>query len=110
MAIIVLGLFAIPRLSVSLLPSLSPPVINVNVTYPNVSPGSVETLVTRPIENAVSRVAGIDTIESTSAEGSTRVRAQFHFGVNIDTAAVDVQQQVDRIRGQLPNDPTRCRS
>lgn len=105
-AIIVLGLFAVPRLAVSLLPSLSPPVINVNVTYPNVSPASMETLVTRPIENAVSRVAGIDTIESTSAEGSSRVRAQFHFGVNIDTAAVDVQQQVDRIRGQLPNDPT----
>ncbi|MDQ6826798.1 MAG: efflux RND transporter permease subunit, partial [Candidatus Eremiobacteraeota bacterium] len=105
-AIVVLGLFAIPRLAVSLLPSFSPPVINVTVTYPNVSPGSMETLVTRPIENAVSRVGGIDTIESTSAEGSSRVRAQFHFGVNIDTAAVDVQQQVDRIRGQLPNDPT----
>ncbi|MBV8688914.1 MAG: efflux RND transporter permease subunit, partial [Candidatus Eremiobacteraeota bacterium] len=104
-AIIVLGLFSIPRLAISLLPSFSPPIISVNVTYPNVSPGSMETLVTRPIENAVSRVAGIDTINSTSAEGQTSVRAQFHYGVNIDTAAVDVQEQVDRIRGQLPNDP-----
>ncbi|HEY8296670.1 MAG TPA: efflux RND transporter permease subunit [Candidatus Baltobacteraceae bacterium] len=105
-AIIVLGLFAIPRLAISLLPSFSPPVISVTVSYPNVSPDSIETLVTRPIENAVSRVAGIDTIESTSSEGSSRVRAQFHYGVNIDTAAVDVQEQVDRIRGQLPNDPS----
>ncbi|MEO6912762.1 MAG: efflux RND transporter permease subunit, partial [Candidatus Baltobacteraceae bacterium] len=105
-AIIVLGLFALPRLPISLLPSFSPPVISVSVTYPNVAPQSMETLVTRPIENAVSRVAGIDNIESTSSEGSTRVRAQFHYGVNIDTAAVDVQEQVDRIRGQLPNDPT----
>lgn len=105
-AIIVLGLFALPRLAVSLLPSFSPPVISVNVTYPNVAPESMETLVTRPIENAVSRVPGIDNIESTSSEGSTRVRAQFHYGVNIDVAAVNVQQQVDRIRGQLPNDPT----
>jgi len=105
-AIIVFGVFAIPRLAISLLPSFSPPVINVNVTYPNVAPEQIETLVTRPIENAVSRVAGIDNIESTSSEGSSRVRAQFHYGVNIDTAAVDVQQQVDRIRAQLPNDPT----
>lgn len=104
-AIIVLGLFALPRLAISLLPSFSPPVISVSVSYPNVSPDSMETLVTRPVENAVSRVAGIDSIESTSSEGSSRVRAQFHFGVNIDTAAVDVQEQVDRIRGQLPNDP-----
>jgi HAE1 family hydrophobic/amphiphilic exporter-1 len=105
-AIGLLGVFAIPRLAVSLLPSFSPPVISVNVTYPNVAPESMETLVTRPIENAVSRVPGIDNIESTSSEGSSRVRAQFHYGVNIDTAAVDVQNQVDRIRGQLPNDPT----
>ncbi|MBV8727812.1 MAG: efflux RND transporter permease subunit, partial [Candidatus Eremiobacteraeota bacterium] len=105
-AIIVLGIFAMPRLAISLLPSFSPPIINVSVNYPNVGPEQIETLVTRPIENAVSRVPGIDYIESTSSEGNSRVRAQFHFGVNIDTAAVDVQQQVDRIRGQLPNDPT----
>ncbi len=105
-AIVVLGVFAIPRLPVALLPTFSPPVINVSVTYPNVAPESMETLVTRPLENAVSRVPGIDNIESTSSEGNSRVRAQFHFGVNIDTAAIDVQEQVDRIRAQLPNDPT----
>ena len=105
-AIGLLGVFAIPRLAVALLPSFSPPVISVNVNYPNVAPESIETLVTRPIENAVSRVPGIDNIESTSSEGSSRVRAQFHYGVNIDIAAVNVQNQVDRIRGQLPNDPT----
>jgi HAE1 family hydrophobic/amphiphilic exporter-1 len=105
-AIVVLGLFALPRLPIALLPSFSPPVITVNVTYPNVAPESIETLVTRPVENAVSRVPGIDNIESTSSEGASRVRAQFHFGVNIDTAAVNVQEQVDRIRSQLPNDPT----
>lgn len=105
-AILLLGIFAIPRLPIALLPSFSPPVIAVTVTYPNVAPEQMETLVTRPIENAVSRVPGIDNIESTSDEGSTRVRAQFHYGVNIDIAAVNVQNQVDRIRGQLPNDPT----
>ena len=105
-AIVVLGVFALPRLPIALLPTFSPPVINVSVTYPNVAPESMETLVTRPLENAVSRVSGIDTIESTSSEGNSRVRAQFHYGVNIDTAAINVQEQVDRIRGSLPNDPT----
>jgi len=70
-----------------------------------VAPDSMETLVTRPIENAVSRVAGIQQINSTSALGVSTVTAQFYYGVNIDTASVDVQQQVDRIRSQLPNDP-----
>ena len=105
LAIVVLGVFALPRLPVALLPSFTQPVVNVSISYPNVGPEQMEALVTRPIENAVSRVNGIQLISSTSSEGTTQVRAQFYFGTNIDTAAVDVQQQVDRISSQLPNDP-----
>ncbi len=105
LAIIVLGFFALPRLPISLLPNFTQPVVTVSVTYPNVGPQQMETLVTRPIENAVSRVNGIQQINSSSSEGSTRVTAQFYFGTNIDTAAVDVQEQVSRIWGTLPNDP-----
>ena len=105
LAIIVLGVFALPRLPIALLPNITQPVVTVSVTYPNVGPEQMESLVTRPIENAVSRVNGIQQINSTSSEGQTSVSAQFYFGTNIDTAAVDVQQQIDRIRAQLPNDP-----
>jgi HAE1 family hydrophobic/amphiphilic exporter-1 len=105
LAIVVLGIFALPRLPIALLPTFSPPVVTVSVTYPNVGPAQMETLVTRPIENAVSRVNGIQQINSTSSEGQTSVNAQFYYGTNIDTAAVDVQEQVDRVRSQLPNDP-----
>ncbi|MDE2481704.1 MAG: efflux RND transporter permease subunit [bacterium] len=105
LAIIILGVFALPRLPVALLPNFTYPVVNVSVSYPNVGPEQMEALVTRPIENAVSRVNGVQLIDSTSSEGQTEVRAQFYYGTNIDTAAVDVQQQVDRIRSQLPNDP-----
>jgi HAE1 family hydrophobic/amphiphilic exporter-1 len=104
-AIIVLGLFAFPRLPVSLLPSFSPPVVTVAVNYKNVAPEQMETLITRPIENAVSRVPGIQQINSQSSEGTSEVTAQFYYGTSIDTAAVDVQQQVARIWSSLPNDP-----
>src|SRR6202521_6334728 len=104
-AIVVLGLFAAPRLAVALLPTFAPPVVSVNVSYTNASPETIETTVTRPIENAVSRVAGIDIIESTSTQGQSTVRAQFSFGTDINVAAVDVQQQIARIRASLPNDP-----
>ncbi|MGR4065971.1 MAG: efflux RND transporter permease subunit, partial [Vulcanimicrobiaceae bacterium] len=105
LAIIVLGIFAIPRLPIALLPNFTQPVVTVSVTYPNVGPEQMETLITRPIENAVSRVNGIQQINSSSSEGASTVTAQFFFGTNIDTAAVDVQEQVDRIWGNLPNDP-----
>src|SRR5579871_622120 len=106
LAIVVLGLFAGPRLAVALLPTFAPPVVTVTVAYNNVSPETLETSVTRPIENAVSRVAGIDFIESTSSPGLSVVRVQFEFGTDINVAAVDVQQQVARIRASLPNDPS----
>ncbi len=104
-AIVVLGIFALPRLPVSLLPSFSPPVVFVSISYKNVAPQQMETLITRPIENAVSRVAGVEQINSRSSEGSSTVIAQFYYGTNIDTAAVDVQEQVARIYSSLPNDP-----
>src|SRR6202162_168279 len=105
LAIVVLGLFAAPRLAVALLPTFAPPVVSVSVGYSNVSPETIETTVTRPIENAVSRVSGIDILESNSFEGLSTVRVQFEFGTDINVAAVDVQQQVARIRASLPNDP-----
>jgi HAE1 family hydrophobic/amphiphilic exporter-1 len=104
-AIVILGLFALPRLAVALLPTFAPPVVTVSTAYGNASPETIESTVTRPIENAVSRVSGIDILESSSFRGQSTVRVQFNFGTDLNVAAVDVQQQVARIRASLPNDP-----
>ena len=104
-AIVVLGIFAFPRLPIDLLPSFTPPVVNVEIQYTNVAPETMETLITRPMENAISRVSGVQQINSTSSEGDSQITAQFYYGTNIDTAAVDVQQQVQRAFSQLPTDP-----
>src|SRR5271166_130978 len=104
-AIVILGLFALPRLAVALLPAFAPPVVTVSTSYGNASPETIESTVTRPIENAVSRVSGIDILESNSYQGQSTVRVQFNWGTDINVAAVDVQQQVARIRASLPNDP-----
>lgn len=104
-AIVILGLFALPRLAVALLPTFAPPVVTVSTAYGNASPETIESTVTRPIENAVSRVSGIDILESNSYQGQSTVRVQFNFGTDLNVAAVDVQQQVARIRASLPNDP-----
>ena len=104
-AIVVLGVFAVPRLAVALLPYFAPPVVSVTTAYGNAAPETIESAITRPIENAVSRVAGVDFLESTSNPGQSIVRVQFDYGTDINVAAVDVQQQVARIRASLPNDP-----
>jgi len=105
LAIIVLGIFALPRLPIDLLPTFQPPVISVTVNYGNVAPETMESTVTRPIENAVARVSGIDYLQSDSYQGQTQVRAIFKYGTDINVAATDIQQQIARISNQLPNDP-----
>ena len=104
-AIVVLGIFALPRLPVDLLPSFQPPVVSVTVNYGNVSPETMESTITRPVENAVARVSGIDYLQSDSFQGQSVVRAQFKYGTDINVATNDIEQQVARIRSQLPNDP-----
>jgi HAE1 family hydrophobic/amphiphilic exporter-1 len=104
-AIIVLGVFALPRLAVNLLPTFTPPVVSVTVNYGTVAAETMETTITRPIENAVSRVSGIDFLQSDSFQGQSVIRAQFKFGTDINVAAVDIQQQVARAANQLPVDP-----
>ncbi|MBV9438401.1 MAG: efflux RND transporter permease subunit, partial [Candidatus Eremiobacteraeota bacterium] len=104
-AIVVLGLFAIPRLPIALLPAFQPPVVSVTINYGNVAPATMESTVTRPVENAVSRVSGIDYLQSDSFQGQTTVRAVFKYGTDINVAATDIQEQIARIATQLPNDP-----
>jgi HAE1 family hydrophobic/amphiphilic exporter-1 len=104
-AIVILGIFAYPRLPVDLLPSFQPPVVTVTINYGNVAPETMESTVTRPIENAVARVPGIDILQSDSFQGQSVVRAQFKYGTDINVAATDMQEQIAQIQNQLPNDP-----
>ena len=71
---------------------------------PRVGPLEMEELVTRPIEQAVSAVAGLERVESTSSEGSSMVRLNFAWGSDLSEAADDVRTRVDRVRGRLPED------
>jgi len=105
LAIVILGIFAFPRLAVDLLPSFQPPVVSVTINYGNVAPETMESTVTRPIENAVARVSGIDILQSDSFQGQSAIRAQFKYGTDINVAATDIQEQIARIQNELPNDP-----
>lgn len=102
--VILLGGIAFSRLPVDLMPELTYPTLTVRTDYPNVGPQEVEDLVTRPIEEAVAAIAGVETITSNSAEGQSTVRIEFTWGTDLDEAADEVRTRVDRIRNQLPEE------
>jgi HAE1 family hydrophobic/amphiphilic exporter-1 len=102
--IFALGAISFSRLAVDLLPNLTMPYITVSTTYEGVGPEEIENLISKPIEEAVSTVNGVDKITSTSMEGVSQVSIQFNWGTNMDTAAADVRAKIDRVRGRLPDE------
>src|SRR5690606_30016969 len=108
-ALVVLGTVALKRLAVDEYPDVSYPIVMVQTTYPGASPEVVEREVSRPIEQALNTVQGLDEVTSTSREGSSMVRVRLQLGVNVGEALQDVQAKVARLRRQLPQtveDPT----
>lgn len=105
-ALVLLGFICYLRLPVDLLPRIDIPTVAVNVSWPNTAPEEMETQITRPIEQAVSTVRGLYMVQSNSSQGGASVRVMFNYGVNIDQAAIDVSQAVQRAKGRFPNDPT----
>src|SRR5262245_35311338 len=85
--VILLGLMSLPRLPVDLMPDITVPSLTVPVSYAGVGPLEMEELVTRPIEQAVSATSGVERLESTSSEGSSRVTLNFAWGTDLNEAA-----------------------
>ena len=104
MVIILLGAISLTRLPVDLMPDTQMPTITVRVNYQGVGPLEMEELVTRPIEQAVSAVAGLERVDSTSSEGNANVRLNFAWGTDLSEAADEVRTRLDRVRGRLPED------
>jgi HAE1 family hydrophobic/amphiphilic exporter-1 len=102
--VMLIGGLSLARLPVDLMPDVSFPSITVRVGYAGVGPLEMEELVTRPIEQALSAVAGLERLESTSAEGSARVTLNLAWGTDLNEAADDIRNRLDRVRGRLPEE------
>lgn len=105
-ALVLLGFVCLFRLPIDLLPRVDIPTVAISVNWPNTAPQEMETQIARPLEQSVSTVPGLKLVTSSSSLGSTFVRVQFNYGVDIDAAAIDVMQAVQRAKRRFPNDPT----
>ena len=105
--VIILGGISLIRLPIDLMPDITYPTLTVQTLYENASPEEIEELVTRPIEEAMSAVPGVENVYSTSSEGSSDVRVTFSWGTDLDTASNDIRDRLDRVIRHLPDDVER---
>lgn len=98
MAFVVIGLFSYQRLPVDQFPDITFPIVVVQTSYPGASPESVESDVTRKVEEIVNTIAGIDEIFSHSYQGTSVVVVRFDLSVDVGQAAQDVRDKIALIR------------
>ena len=97
------GVYAIPSLKQQLLPSLEFPGAFIGASLPGASPEIIEQQITKPIEDAVKGADGLDTIQSTTREGSATIQVTFEFGTDLDNAINQLTTSVNRIQPTLPD-------
>ncbi len=100
--LVVLGAIAFTRLTLRELPNIDPPIVSVQVAYPGASAAVVETRITQVLEDAVSGIEGIETLESRSRNGEASVTIEFSLNREIEASANDVRDAISRIADRMP--------
>ena len=103
-ALVVLGLFSYRELGLDLMPKTDYPVVVVSTSLPGASSEEIETQVTKPIEEVVNSISGVDELRSMSDQGMSRVIITFVLERDIETAVQDVRDKVATIVAKFPRD------
>ncbi|MEE8278622.1 MAG: efflux RND transporter permease subunit, partial [Thermoanaerobaculia bacterium] len=104
LGILVLGWISLARLPLEFLPSFSSSSITVTAPYRSSSPEEVERLLVQPLEDSLGTINGIDTLSASASADAARIRISFVDGTDMDLAAVEVRDRIDRVRHLLPDD------
>jgi len=102
--VILFGFISLMKLPQELFPPITYPQLTVFTVYANAAPEEVETLLTKPIEEAVGTVSGLKTVRSISKEGVSLVMAEFDWDQNMDFASLRTREKVDLAKARLPRE------
>ena len=102
--LMVLGVMAFSRLTLRELPAIDPPIVSVDVNYPGASAAVVETRITQVLEDALSGIEGIETLQSRSVNGRSAVTLEFTATRDIEAAANDVRDAISGVADRMPEE------
>jgi multidrug efflux pump subunit AcrB len=102
--IMLFGIIGFNSLGVREYPSIDPPVINIRTSYAGANAEVIESQITEPLEKALTAIAGIRTVSSSSNQGSSQITAEFTLETDLEAAANDVRDKVAQAVRLLPLD------
>lgn len=101
--LVMIGISLYPKISIDLLPNMEIPTVLVRCEYEGASPSEIEVEIAKRIEDAVSSLDGIKHVTSVSIEDEARVQLEFNMGIDVDVAATDIREALNRIREDFPD-------
>jgi multidrug efflux pump len=104
LSVMLIGLVSYTRLPVREYPKIDEPVVTVDTTYRGASAEIIESRVTKPLEDSLAGIEGVDVITSISRQENSQISVRFKLERNPDSAASDVRDRVSRVRNKLPTD------
>jgi hydrophobic/amphiphilic exporter-1 (mainly G- bacteria), HAE1 family len=104
-AVLLFGFVSLSRLEVTLLPNLSYPTLTIRTELPGAAPTEVETLLSKPIEEALGIIKNVRQVRSVSQAGRSDVTLEFNWGTEMDLAVLDVREKLDAL--VLPKEAVR---
>ena len=104
LALVLTGAVAYLGLPIKNYPNIDFPIVQVTVTRSGAAPAEMESQVTRPIENAIAGIPGVESIFSNVSQGVSSTQVEFVLGENLQKATDDVRSKIDQIRNDLPRD------
>ncbi len=104
LGVLVLGGLALERLPLEFLPTISSSNVSVSVPYPSSSPEEISRLIVHPLEDSLGTLNRLDRLSASASASEARLGLAFSDGTDMDLAAVEVRDRVDRVRHLLPSD------
>src|SRR5919106_231720 len=101
-SLVVLGLASFVQLGVDIFPKVDLPTITITTRLPGASPEEIESQITKPIEEVVNTIAGLDELRSSTIEGQSQIFATFILERNVQEAANDVREKVSTVLSRFP--------
>ncbi|MBS1173611.1 MAG: acriflavin resistance protein, partial [Proteobacteria bacterium] len=104
LVIMLIGIVSYTRLPVREYPKIDEPVVTVDTTYKGASAEIIESQITKPLEDSLAGIEGVDVLSSISRQENSQISIRFKLERNPDNAAADVRDRVSRVRNRLPLD------
>lgn len=101
--VILFGIISLFNLKLSLYPDITMPILYVSTSYQGASPEEVETIVTRPLEEALTSVPNVKEVTSTSSPDQSTLILEVNYGTDMNFTALTVRERIDLVKGQFPD-------